>query len=234
MLLVSEVEVFMTFAKMSAATFTVLVLFIGQAGGDGDGWAELRQLDLVLQSARVSGSLVYSSCGFQSQVPDRVSIRSLPDYSGPPRDVLERMFRDHPKMRITEEPGIIRMAESDIPTELLDFKIHHLSFGVFPPELSHGPGVAVMAIQANPEVMAFRKEHNIKPIDDRFVGPGDASSPQPVVTGELNDITVSQALDYILKTFPGFWIYENCVNEDGQRTVYFSFLKRIPARARKQ
>ena len=221
----------MTFVKHGITALAVLILCIGKAGG---GWTELRQIDDVLQSARVSGSLVYSSCGFQRELPDRVPIQFLSDYSGEPRDVLNKMFRDDPKMRITEEPGIIRMAESDIPTELLDFKIHHLSFGVFPPELSHGPGVAVMAIQANPEVMAFRKEHNIKPIDDRFVGPGDASSPQPVVTGELNDITVSQALDYILKTFPGFWIYENCVNEDGQRTVYFSFLKRIPARARKQ
>ena len=137
-------------------------------------------------------------------------------------------------MRITEEPGIIRMAELDIPTDLLDFKIHHLSFDVFPPELSHGPGVALMAIQANPEVIAFRKEHNIKPIGDRFGGPGDAGSPQPVVSGELRDITVSQAMDHVLKTFPGFWIYENCMNEDGQRTVYFSFLKRIPVGAHKQ
>jgi hypothetical protein len=224
----------MTLAKISGAALVILVLFIGQAGGDGDRWAELRQIDLVLQSARVSGSLVYSSCGFQRQVPHRVPIRFLSDYSGPPRDVLEEMFRDDPKMRIAEEPGIVRMAESDIPNDLLDFKIHHLSFEVFPPELSHGPGAAVMAIQANPEVMAFRKEHNIGPIADRFVGPGDADSPQPVVTGDLSDVTVSQALDHVLKTFPGFWIYENCVNEEGQRTVYFSFLKRIPVRAHKE
>ena len=224
----------MTFAKISGAALSILVLFIGQAGGHGDGWAELRQIDLVLQSTRVSGSLVYSSCGFQRQVPDHVPIQFLSDYSGPPRDVLGKMFRDDPKMRITEEPGIIRMAESDIPADLLDFKIHHLSFEVFPPELSHGPGVAVMAIQANPEVMAFRKEHNIGPIADRFLGPGDAASPLPVMTGELSDVTVSQALDYVLKTFPGFWIYENCASEDGQRTVYFSFLKRIPVREHKE
>lgn len=143
------------------------------------------------------------------------------------------MFADHPKMRITEEPGIIRMAETDIPTDLLNFKIHHLSFDVLPPELSHGPGVALMAIQANPEVLAFRKEHNIGPIADRFTGPGDAGSPGPIVTGELNEVSVSQALDHVLKTFPGFCIYENCVNEDGQRTAYFDFLKRIPVRAHK-
>jgi hypothetical protein len=172
---------------------------------------------------------MYSSCGFQKKLPDSLQIRSLTDYSGAPRDVLEKMFADRPKMKITEEPGIVRMAETDVPTDLLNFKIHHLSFGGLPPEFSHGPGVALMAIQASREVLAFRKEHNIGPIADRFTGPGDAASPGPIVTGELNDITVSQALDYVLKTFPGFWIYENCANEDGQRTVHFDFLRRIPA-----
>ena len=218
----------MAFAKISATGFTVLALFIAQAGGAGDGWAELRQIDHVLQSASVSGSLVYSSCGFKRLLPDRVQIRSLSDYSGPPRNVLEKMFSDHPKMRITEETGIIRMVETDVPTDLLNFKIHHLSFEVFPLGSSHGPGVAVMAIQANPEVMAFRKEHNIGPIADRFNLPGDAGSSSPIVTGELSDVTVSEALDYVLKHFPGFWIYENCVSDAGVRTVYFSFFERIP------
>jgi hypothetical protein len=33
---------------------------------------------------------------------------------------------------------------------------------------------------------------------------------KPSVSGELNDVTVAQALDYIEQTFPGFWMYENC------------------------
>lgn len=222
----------MSLSKLTVAGFAVLALFVGRADGDGDNWAELRQIDYVLQKASVSGSLVYSSCGFQKRIPDRVRIRSLSDYSGPPRAVLEKMFGDHPNIQITEEPGVIRIAEADVPSDLLNFKIHHLSFEVFPPESSHGPGVAVMAIQANPEVMAFRKAHNIGPNADHFMLPGDAGSPSPIVSGELNDITVSQALDYVLGTFPGFWIYENCVNGSGVRTVYFSFLKRMPTRAK--
>ena len=45
----------------------------------------------------------------------------------------------------------------------------------------------------------------------------------PEVPGELNAVTVLQALDYILKAFPGFWIYENCTLLDGGRSVNFDF-----------
>ena len=30
---------------------------------------------------------------------------------------------------------------------------------------------------------------------------------------ELDDATVSQTLDYVLRTFTGFWVYENCVTK---------------------
>jgi hypothetical protein len=45
----------------------------------------------------------------------------------------------------------------------------------------------------------------------------------PDVPGELSDVTVLQALDYILKAFPGYWIYENCTLLDGRRSVNFDF-----------
>jgi hypothetical protein len=43
------------------------------------------------------------------------------------------------------------------------------------------------------------------------------------VHGELNDVTVSQALDYVLQTFPGYWIYENCATKERGRSVYLNF-----------
>jgi hypothetical protein len=45
----------------------------------------------------------------------------------------------------------------------------------------------------------------------------------PEVAGQLNDVTVSQALDYILMTFPGYCVYENCTTPDGARAVNFEF-----------
>ncbi|MGD0567496.1 MAG: hypothetical protein ABSA78_03745 [Candidatus Sulfotelmatobacter sp.] len=153
-------------------------------------------------------------------------MRILHDYSGPPKEVLGKMFADDPRMGVTqEEGGMVRMIEKDVPTDLLNFKIHHLSF--FPSDASasdpvHGPQMAVLAILENPEVMAFRKAHNIGPFADRFSLPGNCCGGGRIMHGELDDVTVSQALDYVLQTFPGLWIYENCVGAEGERSDYLN------------
>ena len=54
----------------------------------------------------------------------------------------------------------------------------------------------------------------------------------PHIFGNLNDVTLAQALDYVLKTFPGFWAYENCQREDGTRVVFFEIFQTFPHRDR--
>jgi hypothetical protein len=120
---------------------------------------------------------------------------------------------------------VIRMRETDVPTDLLNFMIHHMSF--FPSDAAdsdavHGPQMAVFAILQNPEVKAFKKAHNIGPIADVFILPGNCCGGGRVIHGELDDVTVSQTLDYVLQTFPRFLVYENCVSKEGERSVYFN------------
>jgi hypothetical protein len=93
------------------------------------------------------------------------------------------------------------MVETDVPTDLLDLKLDLLSFYSSSTENrgSHGPNMALLAILANPEVKAFRKAHNIGPASDDSVMPGDAMSGKPIVYGKLKEVTVSQALDYVLQ-----------------------------------
>jgi hypothetical protein len=100
--------------------FIFLIICLGEAGGGDDGWVGLLQIGNVLHAAHVSGSLAYSSCGFHKRVPDAPPIRVLSDYSGPPKEVLQRMFADDPRMQVTQEPGgMIRMVETDVPADLL-------------------------------------------------------------------------------------------------------------------
>jgi hypothetical protein len=56
-----------------------------------------------------------------------------------------------------------------------------------------------------------------------FAVPGNPVSNKPIGAGELEDVTVAQALDYILQRYPGFWLYENCHDQGGGRSVYFNF-----------
>jgi hypothetical protein len=120
------------------------------------------------------------------------------------------------------------MIETDVPSDLLDVKIHHLRF---PPEY-HGPNAAAIAILRTPEVIAFRREHNIGPESDWGPGasfPSDAFAPDKSgVRGDLDEVTVREALDYVLRTFPGFWSYENCRNPGGNRSVVIGFIENVP------
>jgi predicted transcriptional regulator len=42
-------------------------------------------------------------------------------------------------------------------------------------------------------------------------------------------VTVREALDYVLQTFPGFWLYENCQSTGGHRIVHFDFVENTPS-----
>ena len=93
--------------------------------------------------------------------------------------------------------------------------------------MSYGPNSALIKVELSPEVQAYKKAHDIGPLARRFLGPGDAASKQPVILGDLYDVTAKEALDYILQTFPGFWIYENCKTDEGERTAHFGFFKAV-------
>ena len=134
---------------------------------------------------------------------------------------------------------MIRMFEQGVPTDILDLKIHHISFGdsgedsahgtsAFDggrhPLSFHGPWIAMMTILQAPEVEAFEKAHNIEPNPAMYRLPGNAlGQGLPDVRGELNDVTLSQALDYVLSVVPGYWVYEDASCEDGTRQVRFAF-----------
>ncbi len=145
------------------------------------------------------------------------------------------MFDVDPYMRVTQESeGKIRMVETDAPDDLLNVNIHRLTFfpaNASPPDAVHGPRMALLAILRSPEVLAFGKAHDIDGLpyaDMSVILPGDCCGGGVIVHGELKDVTVSQALDYILQTFPGFWLYENCPNPDRGRAVFFNFYPILP------
>jgi hypothetical protein len=202
---------------------SVLILF-----GSCLGQERVESIADILKKAHVSGSLVYWStagCGADgSRYPSFPKLLPI-NYSGSPLDALHDMFADDPKMGITQESGgIIRMAEADVPHDFLDVKIHHVSFSL--PRVGRvwftGPNMALQAILLTPEVQAFKSAHNIGPFSG-FRLPGNATSDRPQVHGELNDVTVTEALDYVLQMFPGYWIYGNCTNTGGDREVFFWF-----------
>ena len=225
-------RVLITIAKLVIACALMLpVCSRGQDRG-GTPLGEVRmQVGNVLSRAHLSGSLEYwSACNFKrsTSYPDFPKLQVIPDHDGPAVDLLREIFSVDPEMGVSQDAdGRIRMIEKDVPTDLLDVKIHHLRF---PPEY-HGPNAAAIAILKSQEVISFRREHSIGPEADWGSGasfPHDAFDPQtPSVHGDLNDVTVREALDFVLGTFPGFWFYENCQDPGRGRRVVVGFIENM-------
>jgi hypothetical protein len=79
-----------------------------------------------------------------------------------------------------------------------------------------------------PDVENYMTVNNIGPVvpDFRlFIGPLSQNAPK--ISADLYFVTVSEALDYILKTYPGFWAYEECKGEAGSRKVFFQFFPSV-------
>jgi hypothetical protein len=182
----------------------------------------------VLAKARTSGSLVY-----HGQCQDRGSTWDIPTVSRPehndvtPVRMLQDMFADDSEMHVTQDAnGNIRMAEANVSRDLLDLRIVQVPFssdsGI------HDPSWAVSQIMVTPDVKNYMTVNNIGPMvpDFRFFG-GPLSPSAPKISDDLYYVTVSEALDYILKTYPGFWAYEECEGEAGSRKVFFQFFPTV-------
>jgi hypothetical protein len=164
----------------------------------------------VLRRRHLSGSLEYSgSCTDQFHSPDFLKENAASNDSELSLQALREMFANDKDMQVTQEPdGIIRMVEKSVPQELLNVKIRHISFDEENKKLPMFFPINVLwAITHSPEVVTFMKDSDIRLVPTMM---NEASSPVPRVSGELNNVTLSQALDYMLKTFPGLWVYENC------------------------
>lgn len=222
--------------KMSALTTSfilritsVFVLTACLVGQDRGGKSPGEGADLiggVFSKAHASGSLEYwGECNYREAYPDFPQFRAAQGHEGSPVELLREMFSVDPKMKVSQDPdGKIRMIEDDVPSDLLDVKIHFIRFGEY-----NGPNAAVVEILQAPELTAFRKEHNIGPEPGAEAGFGlshEAFAPEkPKVWGDLENVTVRQALDYILLTFHGFWLYESCKTPEGGRTMYLGFFE---------
>jgi hypothetical protein len=177
----------------------------------------------VLAKAEVPASLEFSGeCG--SHVWQFPPGHIVMDQGKPTLRILREVFSADPQMEIRQQAdGTIRMVEKDVPTELLNLKIQHLDF-----KGGHDPESALANILGTPEVRSFMRDHQIYP---KPVYAGSFTPGKPRLSGSLEEVTFSQALDRVLKAFPGYWVYKSCSDEPGW--VYIRFIRSF-AEYRKQ
>jgi hypothetical protein len=190
----------------------------------------------IFSRANLSGSLEFSaSCAGIGHA------RDFPRLEAPvkwiePLQALRDAFREDPKMQVKQDRnGIVRMVETDVPKDVLDVMISHVAF-----RRSDGSGgslydpqEAMEAILSTTEVMNFRSKNNVSDLYGKALDVGHApfSAQSPHVSGDLYNAKLSEALDHLLLTFPGVWVYKNCPAEGnitGRRSVMFSFYENNP------
>lgn len=193
-------------------------------------------LQISAEKTKASGSLEYM--GRCDGSPDFPNVHAPRNGGGPPLEIFRDVFSKDPMMRVKQDTsGKIRMVEADVPGDLLDVKIGHISFAIESPQRTfYSPGIALHMILATPEVTDFTKRQNIGPLEkESFELPGDSfGSDQPRVSGDLDNVTVSQALDYVVQTYysaqghPSFWAYKSCSDNSGGRRVFSAFFEIFP------
>jgi len=190
--------------------------------------AELGSIIDVMRRSHLSGSLEYWGCGYEDGFISRKSPTTIPSPNAvaPPLQVLREMFaNDKRDMQVTQEPdGTIRMMEKTVPQDLLKVKIGRISFDdeqKKKPNSMYFHTLVMDFITAMPEVKAYMKDHDISFLPKII---NQSMSPHPSFSGELSNVTLSEAMDYMLKTFRGLWIYEECpLDPNRERVVDFSF-----------
>lgn len=224
---------FMSVSRIASVLLCLVGSCLSQDKGGGvDQRVALPEVQKILSSERRSGSLEYwGFCDLDKGWPDFPEPRPVSGRKGSALDLLQEMFADDPKMRVIQErDGKIRMAETDVPQDLLEVKIHHLSFSM--PYTSgakaHSGAMAVHILLNSPEVIAFMEQNIGREVSwDGWGMPGQIVLDGPSVP-ELNDVTVEQALDHVLQTFPGFWLYQNCHDPHGRRKISVGFMQDLP------
>lgn len=191
----------------------------------------------VIENTQSSGLLEYKgSCKGFGPSPDFPSLRAPSTNKGSPVEMLREVFADDPKMQVTQEPsGVIHMVETDVP-QLLDVRSSHITFGGIEGPAAYRPSDAKWAVMASPDVRAFLKSQNMRiepPFETVIIGSqGTPSGPQ--ISGGLDNVTVAQAFDHILKTFPGLWAIEYCPSDQHKQAVTFTFYQRYSISSQKE
>lgn len=171
----------------------------------------------VLEENHQSGSLVYRGhCTASGGITDSFRV-TTPARNVPAMEELRQAFGSDPALTAKEDSfGMIRIVGGNVQPEPLGVKIRDLKF-----QEEGDPREATSKILASPELKTYMRDHGIEFVTTSGGLIPPASGRHLNVT--LTNTTVSQALDRIAQTFPGVWIYEECITTRGEKRVEINF-----------
>jgi len=171
----------------------------------------------VLEDSGRPGSLEYQgACTGSGDITENFGIAAPLQSDLHPVQALQRAFVGDPELTASQDAsGLIRVVGGDVPTDLLNLRIHEVVF-----QRERDPRDAEYKLLALPEVHAYMQAHHIT-----FIQTIIGLIPPPsgrVLNVTLKGVTLSAALDRIAETFPGVWVYGECTRS-GERHVLMFF-----------
>jgi hypothetical protein len=128
---------------------------------------------------------------------------------------VRQIFRDDPRVTITQDrSGVLRLTIGSVSTAILQTRIPALTLS---PDDQYSAPSAVVAIGSTPEIVtAERSLHLGQPfriIDIIVSGPIEGAPHLPRL---MQNVTMDEALDTVVRTFKGMVLYGTCKLPDGK------------------
>jgi hypothetical protein len=219
-------------SKISIVAFSALFLIIalpalGQSRSNRmeiaqeKEYASLSTISALLKEHKVSAIMAYR-CVCRDRV--MVGLQFPLVKSNPDSDVLEaltKMLSSNHKFIVSKDTdGVIRIREGDVHQDVLNIRVHHVSFNE---RERVDPGAAMQKVIESPEVRSYFESRGIEtPINDGGLVP-PLGERVPRLLPEMNNVTVLDVMKVMLKTFPNLIVYRECVDGLGHRIVSIDF-----------
>ena len=135
---------------------------------------------------------------------------------------LLQLFAAKDRVAVREfQPGMVVMATRGVWQDLMQVKLTHVEFDSFE---QYDPFMAILAVVNSPSMAMAMKHIQAKPLAlplDRISPP--PAPGQPHIDGSLDNVTVDEAINRILRIFHGLVVYKECVKNDGSHwfSIYF-------------
>jgi hypothetical protein len=157
-----------------------------------------------------SGSLTLSGACKATEQGDVVVSDTLPD---PPRgpfkgfsEAMTALSQVAPHISWDrDKSGVIRVNDDRVKDDILQIRLKQVHF-----RHAADSNAAIQEVLSAPEVRAYFKEKHVEEgtVFNNIVPTSTKGIPK--LAGDLRDVTVEQALDRIVRFFPGLWIYSEC------------------------
>lgn len=110
--------------------------------------------------------------------------------------------------------GLVRVRDDRVSNDVLGIRLEHVHFN-----RARDLNAAIRMVLNTSEVQAYFKQNHIEMATPFIDLSAMNSKGLPKLSGDLYNVTVTAALDTVIRFFPGLWIYRECESASVRRVI---------------